>query len=271
MTPPSNTEIPRSARDDIATFLVLTFGLSAIFWWLIISAGSLDAQGGRYVLAQVKPGQVFALANEHLPSDPYGPYLVRDGKSLRQVLRNERSTRMPAARAALRGVRPALDAGIPTLLTGDFNAPSYLDWTPATVGTRNGLRYPVAWPVSRAFAAAGFQDSYRVVHPDPVANPACPNSRGSRRGAVARSSMSTNATRISTPPMRPTSVMGSVQPRSGPSMIPRTSNPVPSADAIEPKGSKATRSVDLVEGTTRTMAISASAASAAVATKIAPQ
>ena len=78
---------------------------------------------------------------------------------------------MPAARAALRGVRPALDAGIPTLMTGDFNAPSYLDWTPATVGTRNGLRYPVAWPVSRAFAAAGFQDSYRVVHPDPVANP----------------------------------------------------------------------------------------------------
>ena len=126
---------------------------------------------GQYVLAQVKPGQVFALANEHLPSDPYGPYLVRDGKSLKQVLRNERATRMPAARAALRGVRPALDAGIPTLVTGDFNAPSYLDWTPATVGTRNGLRYPVAWPVSRAFAAAGFQDSYRVVHPDPVANP----------------------------------------------------------------------------------------------------
>ena len=37
---------------------------------------------GQYVLAQVKPGQVFALANEHLPSDPYGPYLVRDGKTL---------------------------------------------------------------------------------------------------------------------------------------------------------------------------------------------
>jgi endonuclease/exonuclease/phosphatase family metal-dependent hydrolase len=126
---------------------------------------------GQYVLAQVRPGQVFALANEHLPSDPYGPYLVRDGKSLAQVLRNERTTRMPAVRAALRGVRPALAGGIPTLMTGDFNAPSSLDWTPATVGTRNGLRYPVAWPVTRAVAAAGFQDTYRTVHPDPVANP----------------------------------------------------------------------------------------------------
>jgi len=31
-----------------------------------------EAHGG-YVLAQVRPGQVFALANEHLTSDPYGP------------------------------------------------------------------------------------------------------------------------------------------------------------------------------------------------------
>jgi hypothetical protein len=36
---------------EIGTFLGLTFGLSAIFWALIISAGGLGAHGGIYVLA----------------------------------------------------------------------------------------------------------------------------------------------------------------------------------------------------------------------------
>ena len=39
------------------------------------------AARGEYVLAQVRPGEVFALANAHLTSDPYGPYEVRDGRS----------------------------------------------------------------------------------------------------------------------------------------------------------------------------------------------
>ncbi len=38
-------------RAEPTTFLVLTFALSAIFWWLIVDAGSLGAHGGVYVLA----------------------------------------------------------------------------------------------------------------------------------------------------------------------------------------------------------------------------
>lgn len=38
-------------RAGLPTFLGLTFGLSAVFWWLIISAGSLGVHGGLYVLA----------------------------------------------------------------------------------------------------------------------------------------------------------------------------------------------------------------------------
>ncbi len=38
-------------RVELTTFLVLTFALSAIFWGLIIAAGSLGARGGLYVLA----------------------------------------------------------------------------------------------------------------------------------------------------------------------------------------------------------------------------
>jgi hypothetical protein len=39
------------------------------------------------------------------------------------------------------------------------------------VGVRPQIRYPVRWPVSLAVERAGFVDSYRAVHPDPVRNP----------------------------------------------------------------------------------------------------
>jgi endonuclease/exonuclease/phosphatase family metal-dependent hydrolase len=126
---------------------------------------------GEYVLAQVRPGQVFALANVHLTSDPYGPYLVRSNQSLAQVLANERATRVPEINATLAALRPALRRGIPTFMTGDFNTPSHLDWTPAADAVRADVHYPVPWPVTRAVARAGFTDTYRAVHPDPVANP----------------------------------------------------------------------------------------------------
>jgi endonuclease/exonuclease/phosphatase family metal-dependent hydrolase len=127
------------------------------------------AAHGQYVLAQVAPGQVFALANVHLTSDPYGPYEVRDGKSLKQVLAVERSTRLPEIRAELRALRPA--RGVPTFITGDFNTPSHLDWTAAADAVREDIRYPVPWPVTAALSRAGFVDTYRAIHPDPVATP----------------------------------------------------------------------------------------------------
>ena len=133
----------------------------------------LDPPGGDgvYALAEVVPGRFVAIANVHLPADPYGPYLVRDGEPRSAVLALERSLRLPAIRAEL-GILPGLaDAGIPVFLTGDFNSPSHLDWTPAVDAVREEVRYPVTWPVSEALAEAGFRDSYREVHPDPVATP----------------------------------------------------------------------------------------------------
>ena len=69
-------------------------------------------------------------------------------------------------------VLPRLAArGIPVFLTGDFNSPSHLDWTRAVADARADVPYPVRWPASAALAEAGFVDSYRSVHPDPVADP----------------------------------------------------------------------------------------------------
>jgi endonuclease/exonuclease/phosphatase family metal-dependent hydrolase len=126
---------------------------------------------GVYVFVEPSPGRVVAVANVHMPSDPYGPYAVRDGATKAQVLELERTVRLPAIQTQLK-VLPALAArGIPVFLTGDFNSPSALDWTRAVAAVRPEVRYPVKWPVSQALLDAGMRDSYRDVHPDPVATP----------------------------------------------------------------------------------------------------
>ena len=126
---------------------------------------------GKYVLAEVTPGQVVAIANVHLPSDPYGPDAIRDGAKPEEVLELERTARLPEIQPYLKALVPLIERDIPVFLTGDFNAPSHTDWTDATVGERAFLRYALAWPVSLAVTAAGFRDSWRVVHPDPVTDP----------------------------------------------------------------------------------------------------
>jgi endonuclease/exonuclease/phosphatase family metal-dependent hydrolase len=127
--------------------------------------------GGEYVYAELGRGRVVALANTHLPSDPYGPYAARDGASRAELLALERRVRLPFLRPHLRALRRLVAAGVPTFLTGDFNSPSHLDWTAAVARKRAVVRFPLAWPVGRALARIGMRDSYREAHPDPVAAP----------------------------------------------------------------------------------------------------
>lgn len=133
----------------------------------------IDPPGGdgNYIFAQIAPSEVVAVANVHLPSDPYGPYLVRDGSTLEQVLENEQATRMPMLESVLTSLSELAQTGMPIFLTGDFNTPSHLDWTNALTETREEVKYTVEWPVTVAVEAAGFIDTYRAVHSDPVAEP----------------------------------------------------------------------------------------------------
>ncbi len=126
---------------------------------------------GRYVYVEVEPGKIVAIANVHLPSDPYGPDAVRDGATLEELLELERTVRLPKILPYLKVLPQLFKQDIPVFLTGDFNAPAYTDWVQKTVNSRPFLRYAVNWPVSRATATAGFRDSWREVHPDPLANP----------------------------------------------------------------------------------------------------
>jgi hypothetical protein len=129
------------------------------------------SSAGLYTFVEVSPGRVVAMENVHLPSSPYGPNMVRNGSTPRHVLHAERKFRLPAIRPQLRAARKLEAQGIPVFLTGDFNSPSFYDWTPQTVGSRRFLRYPLKWPVSEAVVKAGFRDSFREVYPDPLTNP----------------------------------------------------------------------------------------------------
>jgi endonuclease/exonuclease/phosphatase family metal-dependent hydrolase len=132
----------------------------------------IDPPGGNgiYTFVEVAPGQVVAMENVHLPSNPYGPYWARS-RPRAEVVALERRLRLPAIRPSLSAAKGLLTQGIPVFLTGDFNAPSWRDWTPAMVGARPQIRYPVRWPVSVAVEHAGFRDSYREVYPDPATHP----------------------------------------------------------------------------------------------------
>jgi len=152
---------------------------SALGWFVsermqVISRYPLiDPPGGdsTYIFVQLGPGRIAALMNVHLPADPYGPYLVRDGATADEVRALEVSLRLPALKDQLRVLPGLASRGIPVFLTGDFNSPSHLDWTAEVAAVREVVRYPFAWPVGVALANAGFVDSYRMVHPDPVAVP----------------------------------------------------------------------------------------------------
>jgi endonuclease/exonuclease/phosphatase family metal-dependent hydrolase len=132
---------------------------------------AVERGGVRFGYVAVAPGRVVAIGNVHLPATPYGPELVRDGKSAAEVLKTERATRLGEIRPYLRPLARRGAAGVPTFLVGDFNSPSHLDWTAAVAAVRPQVKYPLRWPVSAALGRAGFRDSYREAFPDPVARP----------------------------------------------------------------------------------------------------
>ena len=126
---------------------------------------------GRYLLVEVTPGRVVAIENVHLPSNPYGPFWAKQGRTRAEILALERRLRLLAIRPYLGVGETLVEQGIPVFLVGDFNSPSWRDWTPEMVGARPQIRFPVRWPASLAAERSGFVDSYRDVHPDPARDP----------------------------------------------------------------------------------------------------
>lgn len=124
--------------------------------------------GLRFGYIALDPLHVAAVAGLHLTSSPYGPEAVRDGSDQDAVLALERETRLPEIAPYAAALGAVAAGGTPAIVLGDFNTPSHEDWTEAAAAAGR-VKFPLAWPVSEALAAAGFVDSYRALHPDPVA------------------------------------------------------------------------------------------------------
>jgi alkaline phosphatase D len=88
-----------------------------------------------------------------------------------EVLAGE-ATRFEQAQALLDTLdaRGQLAADLPLLVGGDWNTSSHLDWTAATAAVFPQRR-ALPLPVSRLMQGAGFADTFRAVHPDPVVVP----------------------------------------------------------------------------------------------------
>ena len=128
-------------------------------------------KGWYFTYVETKPGKVFVFSNIHLPSDPYGPELVRDGKPIDSVYKNEYLTRFHELDTHKKYFSELQSKGFPIILTGDFNAPSHLDWTSYHTSSRPHMKYAVEWPVSKSLEKMGFIDTYRSVFPDAKAKP----------------------------------------------------------------------------------------------------
>ncbi|HYG71060.1 MAG TPA: hypothetical protein VEC15_02080 [Actinomycetota bacterium] len=127
---------------------------------------------GRYAFIEVRPGEVVAFFNIHLDYVRFGPRMLRNGRSVDEVLAWEDEYRTSSLDVPLQQMQDLLDQGYPVFFTGDHNEPSHLDYGEDTVGTREGIDEPIPWPVSIAITDAGLRDTYREIHPDPVVDPA---------------------------------------------------------------------------------------------------
>ncbi|MEU2503385.1 HAD-IA family hydrolase [Streptomyces sp. NPDC007863] len=115
--------------------------------------------GAAGVRLRIADGHEADVWTAHLHYTPYGPYEADlDGLPAEELIAHE-SVRVAQMRDTLDRIAETAGEERPVVLVGDFNAPSHLD------------RPDVAWPVTRAAEDAGFHDSYRAAHPDPVRAP----------------------------------------------------------------------------------------------------
>jgi endonuclease/exonuclease/phosphatase family metal-dependent hydrolase len=125
----------------------------------------------KFVLVAVRPKQFIAIANLHLPDEPYGPDLISQGFKQSIVRVNEKKIRLIEAQPVIDQLALLAKQGIPVFLTGDFNSPSHLDWTKLTLLKSQNHRYIMDWPVTQYAANHGFIDSYRQFYPNPYKHP----------------------------------------------------------------------------------------------------
>lgn len=96
---------------------------------------------------------------------------IEEGKSAEEIIKAEGETRHDEIQKILKEVKLLLDDADskPIVMSGDFNSGSHLDWIEEAKDIH--YDYVIEWPVSKEMADAGFKDSYRELHIDPLLDP----------------------------------------------------------------------------------------------------
>jgi len=68
-------------------------------------------------------------------------------------------------------LRAVKDAKAPVIVLGDFNEPSFLDWTEKTKNMFEHNGVVLEWPSTKKLDDAGFKDAYRTFFKDEAKNP----------------------------------------------------------------------------------------------------
>ncbi len=122
-------------------------------------------------------GREVLLFNIHATDFPYQPFQLLSIPYGDAAFLSTAEEAIAAASAARQGALKLLKADLQaagtadlTLITGDFNEPSFRDWTAEAAAS--GIHpLEVAWPFSRALEELGFIDVFRQIHPDPLLKP----------------------------------------------------------------------------------------------------
>ena len=139
--------------------------------------------GSIYRLTSSVNGHKVAVYTSHLDYLDCAYYNVRgyDGSSwkeipipttVEEVLKvNVASQRDDAIKMFIAQAQKDIANGYSVIIGGDFNEPSWLDWTEGALSA--GLAsYVVQWPTTRSLWEGGIKgDAYRTIHPDPVTHP----------------------------------------------------------------------------------------------------
>ncbi len=97
--------------------------------------------------------------------------ISRLNKTPEELVQDESATRHYEVKEILKKIDPYLKKtdNIPVIMGGDFNMGSHLDWTNETKAIHYNRQ--VAWPESKEMQNAGFLDSYRELHVNPLSDP----------------------------------------------------------------------------------------------------
>jgi exodeoxyribonuclease III len=104
------------------------------------------------------PYQPYQLANK-----PYGdfPFITTEEEAIAFAIQ----ARGEEVKNYLDEIELVMTEGWPVVLAGDFNEPSFLDWTNKAAGMEL-CPVQVMWPSAKAFYDAGMRDAFRDVYPD---------------------------------------------------------------------------------------------------------